>query len=86
MGVGGQKGLSGRRNSKMERADKEKTVESKTQRESDLCPPNPVIYEPPSSTSKEYVLRQIYAGIELFDRLIREARQEFKSKKLHYRT
>jgi hypothetical protein len=78
--------LSGRRNSKMERTYKEKDVESKKQRESNLCPPNPVTYEPQFSANKEYILRDIYAGIELFDRLIREAKQELEAKKMYYRT
>ena len=72
--------MSGRSDLKMERTYKEKTVESKRQRESNLCSPNPVIYEPQSSTNKEYILRQIYAGIELFDRLIREVREELEAK------
>jgi hypothetical protein len=65
---------------------KEKNLESKAQRELCQNPPNHLAYEPQSSTNKEYILRDIYAGIDLFDRLIREAREESETKKMYCRT
>lgn len=83
--AGGSKGLSGKRKLKMNHEYKAKNLESKTQRELYQNPPNHLAYEPESTPNKEYILRDIYAGIDLFDRLIREAKEELEDKKLHYR-
>ena len=64
----------------------EKPLERKTQRGPYQNLPKPVTYEIESAINKEYILRDLYAGIELFDRLIREAKQEFETKNLYYRT
>jgi hypothetical protein len=63
---------------------KEKNLESKMQKELCQDPPNHLTYEPQTTINKEYILRDIYAGIELFDRLIRETREEFEARKLYY--
>jgi hypothetical protein len=76
--------LSGKRKLKMNHEYKEKNLESKTQRELYQNPSNHPTYEPESAVNKEYILRDIYAGIDLFDRLIREAREEFEAKRGHY--
>jgi hypothetical protein len=84
--VGGSKDLIGERKPKMKYRYEGKPLERKTQREPCQNPPKPLTYETESGVNKEYILRDLYAGIDLFDRLIREAKQEFEAKNLYYRT
>jgi len=78
--------LIGERKLKMKYRYEEKPLERNMQREPYQNSPKPVTCETESVVNKEYILRDLYAGIELFDRLIREAKQEFEAKNLHYRT
>ena len=64
---------------------KKKDLENKYQRELCQNSPKTLTYETESALSKENVFKDIYAGIDLFHRLIREAKQELESKKLHYK-
>jgi hypothetical protein len=84
--VGGSKDLIGERKRKMKYRYEEKPLENKIQRELYQNPPKPLPYETEPGVKREYILRYLYAGIELFDRLIREAKQELEDKKLYYRS
>ena len=85
MDVGGSKGWSGKTKLKMNHEYKEKNLERKTKTEPYQNPPSRSIHEPLSDINEDYMFRYIYAGIDLFDRLIREAREEFEDKKSYYR-
>ena len=78
--------MSGKRKLKMRHQYKEKNLESKTQTEPYQNSPNHSIYESESAVNKGYILRDIYEGIDLFDRLIREAKEELEGKEMYYRT
>lgn len=77
--------MSGKRKLNMNHEYKEKNLESKTQRELCQNPSSHSTYKPQPTINKEYILRDIYAGIGLFDRLIREAKDEFEANEMYYR-
>ena len=70
---------------KMRHQYKEKTLESKTQTEPYQNPPNHLTYEPQSTVNKQFILKDIYEGIDLFDQMIQEVREQLGIKKMYYR-
>lgn len=88
--VGGSKDSTGKRKSKMNHKYKEKyfkgnELKAKRQRELYQSSPKTLTYEAESALNKEDIFKALYAGIDLFDRLIYEAKQELESKKLQYK-